>query len=670
MSAGSAHASVSRLAATKLPRVIASVDSSGFAATHSDATLPSKGDGKGPGYCTGYAGGVTSSYKFEDVYACEGTTTGSTTFDNPGTGVYAWQCVELAARFLWAVDGIWAGPGSGVVDGADLVSVVHANNPGISVGTPGPGSVPAAGDVISLGPGGGSDPTSGHTAVVISADPSTGQFKIMSENAPDGTAGEQSLKVDLSGGHNGEVRFFGVWTQASWLETAKNTWGTAQEVPGTAALNVEDNATLNSVSCASAGNCSAGGTYRDGANQQQAFVVSQVNGTWGTAVEVPGTAALNTGGNATVTSVSCASAGNCTAGGQYLDASGYQAFVVSDVNGTWGTAVEVPGTAALNTGGNATVTSVSCASAGKCSAGGYYWDSSNFQQAFVVSEVKGTWGSAIAVPGTAALNVGGLAQISSVSCASAGNCTAGGNYGDVSGYREDQQLFVVSQVNGTWGNAEEIPGIAALNTGQNADVASVSCGSAGNCSAGGSYNDGTAGIAFVVSEVNGTWATAEQVPGMTTLNTGYSALNSISCASAGNCSAGGWYSSGTGYYQAFVVTETNGSWGSAEEAPGTGALNAGGNASVTSVSCASAGNCSAGGTYKDGSNYQQAFVISQVNGTWGTAVEVPGTAALNVSGNASVTSVSCASAGKCSAGGNYWGAQNSAQVFVVSEGLP
>jgi hypothetical protein len=81
-------------------------------------------------------------------------------------------------------------------------------------------------------------------------------------------------------------------------------------------------------------------------------VISQVHGTWGTAKEVPGTAAPNTGGNAQTLSVSCASAGHCSAGGTYKDSSGHtQVFVVSQVNGTWGTAKEVPGTSALNKGG-------------------------------------------------------------------------------------------------------------------------------------------------------------------------------------------------------------------------------------------------------------------------------------------------------------------------------
>src|SRR6266516_250168 len=155
-----------------------------------------------------------------------------------------------------------------------------------------------------------------------------------------------------------------------------------------------------------------------------------LGGTWHTAQKVPGTATLNKGGNAQVQSVSCASAGNCSAGGYYTDSSGHtQAFVVSQVNGTWRTARKVPGTAALNQTGNAEVNSVSCASAGNCSAGGYYKDGSGAGQAFVVSQVNGTWPTAIELPGTAALNQGGGAWIVSVSCASAGNCSAGGSYG-------------------------------------------------------------------------------------------------------------------------------------------------------------------------------------------------------------------------------------------------
>jgi hypothetical protein len=109
-------------------------------------------------------------------------------------------------------------------------------------------------------------------------------------------------------------------------------------------------------------------------------------GTWQKAIEVPGTGALNQGSAAQVGSVSCASAGNCAAGGGYTDSLTRPAFVASEVNGTWHAAIEVPGTATLNQGGLAMIFSVSCAMAGRCAAGGYYQDASGHVQAFVVNE--------------------------------------------------------------------------------------------------------------------------------------------------------------------------------------------------------------------------------------------------------------------------------------------
>ena len=79
--------------------------------------------------------------------------------------------------------------------------------------------------------------------------------------------------------------------------------------------------------------------------------VAGPGGTWGNAREAA--APMNQGGDAAINSVSCASAGNCSAGGYTSAQATCQAFVVSEVDGTWGTAKEVPGTAALNQGGDA-----------------------------------------------------------------------------------------------------------------------------------------------------------------------------------------------------------------------------------------------------------------------------------------------------------------------------
>jgi hypothetical protein len=432
------------------------------------------------------------------------------------------------------------------------------------------------------------------------------------------------------------------------------TWGTATEVPGTAALNAGGFAEVNSVSCVSAGNCGGGGFYLSApglTGHEQAFVDNETDGTWGTAIEVPGLAALNTGGNASVVSVSCATARNCSAGGYYGKSSGApQAFVVREINGTWESATEVPGIAGLSAGRPSEITAVSCASAGNCSAGGYYEiESLAIYQAFVVTETGGTWGKAIDVPG---LSASSSAETYSVSCASAGNCSAGGYYTDASGSFE---AYVVNETAGTWGKAIEVPGTAAFDS-TDAEVDAVSCASAGNCSAAGSYyiDASTKTQAFVVSETGGTWGKAIEVPGTAALNAGgFDQIYEVSCASAGNCAAGGSYTDAAGNTQSFVVSEAAGTWGTAIEVPGTAALNSGGYSEVYSVSCGTAGNCGAGGYYTDASNASQAFVVSETGGTWGTAIEVPGTAALNTGGDALINSVSCTGAGNCSAGGTY-----------------
>src|ERR1700728_1993047 len=300
---------------------------------------------------------------------------------------------------------------------------------------------------------------------------------------------------------------------------------------------------------------------------------------WGKAIEVPSLARLSAGHGGTLVAVSCSSPGNCSADGNYTDRNEHQqAFVVDEKNGSWGKAIEVPRLAALNTGKDAGIMSLSCRSAGNCSAGGFYVNGSRRSRAFVVSEKNGSWGKAMQVPAAAALSgAEGSSGLDALSCASAGNCAAGGNY-SADG---DQQAFVVSEKNGSWGKAIEVPGLAALNNGTLAGVNSASCASAGNCAVTGTYDSG-APAAFVVNENNGSWAKAIEVPG----EFGVATFSSVSCVSAGNCAAVGFSRSITNdaALGPLVVNEKDGSWGSAALVTGTtaSARNA-----AASVSCAS-----------------------------------------------------------------------------------
>jgi hypothetical protein len=421
-------------------------------------------------------------------------------------------------------------------------------------------------------------------------------------------------------------------------------WGSAIQVPGTAG-----GGTVNSISCTAAGECLAGGSTDDPGGGY-AFVAEEKGGVWGTAIEVPGMAAL---GDGVVSSVSCDSPGDCAAGGFYVDALGaLQPFVVSEQDGVWGTATEVP---TANAGGYAEVFSVSCGGPHDCAAVGFYsagvdrYGGPADRRSFVVSEHGGVWGSEQDTPGAEG----------AISCGGAGNCVAGGSS------PKPSHAFVVAEKNGTWGNGQKVPGMAALTGGAGSDVWRVSCSSPGNCAVAGDYTYGHRISAFVADERSGKWSKAIRVPGLAALQFGSQnvGINSVSCSSAGNCAAGGYYIDRAHKLQAFVVREAKGTWGNAIKVHGLSALNLGGWALVESVSCASDGNCAATGFYTDHSNNRHAFVVAERNGAWGTAVQVPGAATL---GDASEgNSVSCGSAGDCAIGGVYRDGSNSS-AFVTA----
>jgi hypothetical protein len=383
--------------------------------------------------------------------------------------------------------------------------------------------------------------------------------------------------------------------------------------------------------------------------------------TWSNAELIPGSTALNVGNWASLgpSSISCPSSGNCTAGGTYLDASGNrQAFVADEANGTWGEAREIPGLEALNSGGDASMAALSCGSAGNCVAGGAYKAGGSYF-AYLAAEVAGQWGNAQTV-GISSL---GPTTIDSISCPSPGNCTAGGSY--VAGF--SPQNYVIDETGGQWGTPQQVPNLNVLNLGTVGPLR-LSCASAGFCSAGATYTDGSGHVeGYVASEIGGNWNDAQEIPGLGALNAGNDVeVTSISCASAGNCSAGGTYYANPLISQAFVVNEVDGSWSDAQPVPGSEQLNTGGSAIVRSISCTSPGNCSAGGGYSLSSGSSEVFVVDEVNGTWGSATEVPGSQQLNTTGYDLMNAISCSSPGNCSAGGQY-NVDPGSESFYVNE---
>src|SRR5260370_176249 len=78
---------------------------------------------------------------------------------------------------------------------------------------------------------------------------------------------------------------------------------------------------------------------------------------------------------------------------------------------------------------------------------------------------------------------------------------------------------------------------------------------------------------------------------------------------------------------------------------GTGGVSGGGSGGGEWVSVGWGGSWGAGGGYRQRAGRAQAVVVSERNGAWRKAIEVPGSGALNAGGSAQVNSVSCALAG-------------------------
>ena len=392
------------------------------------------------------------------------------------------------------------------------------------------------------------------------------------------------------------------------------TWGNARTIPNVAILSGGRDTTTDFASCAPAGNCAVVGFYRSAAGRAQWFVADEKSGAWQKAFPLPALATLNTGAeDPSVNSLSCASAGNCVAVGVYVTTDmGHHPFISAETNGTWQRAIQVPGISSLNAEVDAEAAAVSCATASNCTLAGIYHDQVNQTLPFTADEKGGTWGHARALAGVNSTNTNG-AKPTAISCASPGNCGVTGTYLAPDNSRQD--VWVADEKGGTWGPFQVLPGLVGLNVNGEAEAVAISCRAPGFCSTGGTFSGPFldppgSRQAYVADERSGGWDIAQQVFGPTINPSNVTVLNSLSCGSAGNCALGG---SAAGGAWTLIGNEVDSSWGNARRVPGIPVPAF--PAAVSSVSCASPGNCAAGGFAGDASQRMQAFVVDQSTAT-------------------------------------------------------
>jgi hypothetical protein len=418
------------------------------------------------------------------------------------------------------------------------------------------------------------------------------------------------------------------------LSETGGTWESAVEanMPANAASDPEvERFGGGALSCPSAGDCTAVGEYRDSAGHQQGFLLSETAGTWGTGVEASLPANAGPEPQVGLNQLSCPSAGNCTAAGNYIDpSSNWRGFLVSETAGTWSAASTVPSlpaNAASNPEDRMRMSGISCISAGDCTAVGDYTDSSGDTEGFLWTETAGAWGTGVEAipPANAASNT--HVEFSSLSCPSAGNCTAVGDYTDNS---SDTEGFMLSETSGVWGTGVEARMPAGARLEPDANISEVQCPTTGNCTAVGSYialnSEEYDGV--LLTETSGVWGAGVEAPLPANAQSELQNFTegSLSCPSAGDCSYVGHYKVLYEVWRPLLLTENDGTWGPGIN--GTLPANVTGDpgAFLTSVSCTSPGSCTAVGSYN---SYNGGSVVER-EGMIFTATPV--TASLSVSG--------------------------------------
>jgi hypothetical protein len=235
-------------------------------------------------------------------------------------------------------------------------------------------------------------------------------------------------------------------------------------------------------------------------------------------------------------------------------------------------------------------------------------------------------------------------DLASVSCSSNRSCSAVGTYNNYIGRDTSAgEGMLLTEKRGKWRAVKAV--MPPDGPGEGVVLTSVSCASAGDCSAIGLYNinidAASSDEGVLLTEKAGKWR--HGVKALQPKGSGSVLLVGVSCTSPGNCGAMGDYYTGTGRHLA-MLTEEAGKWRRGVKAalPRHVVEPYG-----AAISCASPGNCAAVATYTfDHGTRAQGLLFTEIAGSWARGVKVPLPAGSNY-----LSSVSCAAPGRCGAVG-------------------
>ena len=296
-------------------------------------------------------------------------------------------------------------------------------------------------------------------------------------------------------------------------------------------------ASFSGVSCPGANNCYAVGSYDNSTTGKT--LVEHWNGSTWSIVATPSPSGAT---YASLSGVSCPSATSCFAVGSYSTATTDKTFVQRWNGSSWSiVATPIPSGALFEN-----LAGVTCTSPASCYAvGGYVSNSTaGFTFGTLVEYWNGTSWSIVSSPNPSSPS---FAALTGVACSSATDCEAVGFYAPNSGSSLTGKALVEHWDGTSWSIVATPNPNGATDTG----LRDVSCPSATNCYAVGSYSTTTATKTLVEHWDGSTWA-IEATPNPSGSNE--AVLSGVSCPGPTTCFAVGAFSANASVY---TLTESS-----------------------------------------------------------------------------------------------------------------
>ena len=316
------------------------------------------------------------------------------------------------------------------------------------------------------------------------------------------------------------------------LTLAEEWDGSVWTIRSTPTPTRSTDATFGAVSCTSAQDCIAVGSYADSAGVQSVLAEHWNGRVW----SVQPSAGPATAAAAVFNSVSCTTRIACTAAGGYVDGAGTVVTLVERWNGTnWETQPTPNPSGAIYVAFNG----VACRDASSCTAVGLLVDA-NFNYLTFAEHWNGTTWEIQPTPNPAGTDGPNGTLEGGVSCPAAEACTAVGQWSPSPAPHPGVTL--AERWNGLGWEVQATPNPPAVDAAagtHNAPFAGVACPTIDNCTAVGNYDSGNANGDFLALAEgwNGTSWSVQQAA--SPVGAFYSALRSVACPTPRTCVAVG-----------------------------------------------------------------------------------------------------------------------------------